>query len=309
MRVILVDAMHLMYRCAYAYADLKTTDGLRSGIVHGFLTNIIMLAENYKDSALVFCWDHGDSWRKLKAPNVYKSNRGHWDVRSVVLTDVDVLQNHFLAHIGYKQISYPSIEGDDCISLLVNQFSFPHPFNTIEILIYSGDRDFNQLVNDRVKIIRNSKEGMVMVDEATVHTEYGIRPCDWVKMRALCGDSSDGLPGVKGVGEKTAVALLSMGVDPSVSPKPTLKDHRLSPRLIEDWHKVRLNYRLSMLPKESSEIDVTSSDQQSLSALVNKIVRDPRRKRTNNIDALRAKMIEYELAYVYSRRHLFFSFL
>src|SRR3970282_1392957 len=133
-KVILIDSMHLGSSCYCAYKNLMTEEGEPSGVIHGFLSNILSLTRKFEHCSMVFCWDQGDSWRKKLFPTVYKVNRGTWDNKDIVLNQLSTVKRDFLDVMGFKSVQVESVEADDCISLVTSGLLD----KGAEVLIYSG---------------------------------------------------------------------------------------------------------------------------------------------------------------------------
>lgn len=219
-RLMLLDTASLYFRAFYGLPDsLKSPDGTPVNAVRGLLDMIARLVTDYEPTHLVACWD--DDWRPAWRVDLIPSYKEHRMTRAVK-DGVDVEEvpeglvaqipriREILAAFGITVIGVPEHEADDVIGSLAAQSDTP-------VDVVTGDRDLFQLVDDGsdVRVIYTAR-GMsrleVLTDE-TVVGKYKVLPSQYADFAALRGDSSDGLPGVAGVGDKTAASLLQEFVD------------------------------------------------------------------------------------------------
>lgn len=214
---MLVDAASLIYRAFFSSPPTVTApDGMKVNAAHGFLGMIARLVADHNPQWLACA--HDDEWRpdwRVELIESYKAHRVSagggegealfpgWDE-----TDLDPqvrLIYWLLGLCGVAVISAPGYEAEDVIGALV-------PRAPGKVAIVSGDRDLFQLVADpKVKVLypKRGVTEMVFVDEAEIEKRFGIPGRAYGDFALLRGDPSDGLPGVRGVGEKTAAALIS----------------------------------------------------------------------------------------------------
>jgi 5'-3' exonuclease len=212
---------------------VTTPDGRPINAVRGFLDMTARLLTTHRPDRLVACWD--DDWRpafRVEALPSYKAHRLAPDGSEEIVPDelspqVPVLVD-VLAAAGIARVGAPGYEADDVIGTLATRA--PEPVDVV-----TGDRDLFQLVDDarRVRVLYTARgiADIEVVDEAAVTAKYGIPGRAYADFAVLRGDPSDGLPGVAGVGAKTAAALISAfgdlagiraAVARTVVPKPPL---------------------------------------------------------------------------------------
>lgn len=218
--LLLLDAASLYYRAFYGVPDRRRDPAdPPTNAVRGLLDMIATLATQHAPTGLVACWD--DDWRpafRVQAIPEYKAARtrilpdGTTSEDSPAELDVQVpVIRDALAAIGIARIGAPGYEADDVIGTLAHRWA-TGPDNPVHVV--TGDRDLFQLVDDAAGIdvlytARTGVRGATLVDEAYLANEYGVRGGPgYADFATLRGDPSDGLPGVKGIGEKTARALL-----------------------------------------------------------------------------------------------------
>jgi len=212
---MLVDSASMYYRAFYGVPDsVQAPDGTPVNAVRGFLDMLSRLVTLYRPTQLVACWD--DDWRpafRVELLPTYKAHRlepGSDPAASVEETpdllapQVPIIVD-LLAALGIARVGSPGFEADDVIGTLATSAG-------CAVDVVSGDRDLIQLVDD-VKPVRVLYTGrgiakLEEMDEAYVEAKYGIPGRAYADFAALRGDPSDGLPGVPGVGEKTASGLI-----------------------------------------------------------------------------------------------------
>ena len=201
----LIDGNSVAYRAFYALPpDLATKSGQVTNAVFGFTRMLIRLLKDYHPDGIAVAWDVSRQTFRTESYPEYKSQRERApdEFRSQLPLMDEVLQT---LHI--TQLRQEGYEADDLIATLTN--------NAVsagwEVLIVTGDRDAFQLVAGPVKVVytRRGISDIVLADEGYVEEKYGIRPDQYVEYAALRGDTSDNLPGVPGVGEKTASRLIA----------------------------------------------------------------------------------------------------
>jgi 5'-3' exonuclease len=230
----------MYYRAFFAVPESITApDGTPSGAVRGFLDMAATLLTSYPATDVVFAWDDDwrPAWRVALIPS-YKAHRvdegsvageGAEEVPDTLAPQIDAI-GEILDAVGVARIGHIGHEADDILGSLVAQRGGP-------ARVVTGDRDLFQLVDDRhdiavVSITKGVKNLELVTDEYLV-TRYGVTGAQYADFAALRGDPSDGLPGVKGVGEKTAAALiadfgsltgvLDAAADPSSALKPAVR--------------------------------------------------------------------------------------
>jgi 5'-3' exonuclease len=230
---MLLDAASLYFRAFYGVPTTVTSpDGRPVNAVRGFLDMTARLVTTHGPDRLVACWD--DDWRpafRVEALPSYKAHRvapeGGEEVPAELGPQVPILVE-VLAAAGLDRIGAPGYEADDVIGTLATRARGP-------VDVVTGDRDLFQLVDDsrgvRVLYTARGIGDIESVDEAAVAAKYGIPGRAYADFAVLRGDPSDGLPGVSGVGAKTAAALINefgdlagirAAVARTVVPKPPL---------------------------------------------------------------------------------------
>jgi 5'-3' exonuclease len=214
-RLMLLDTASLYFRAFYGVPDsIKRPDGTPVNAVRGLLDIIARLVTDYEPTHLVACWD--DDWRPQWRVDLIPSYKAH-RVAEVVPGGPDVevtpdpleaqipMIRGILAALDVTVIGAPNHEADDVIGSLAAQASVP-------VDVVTGDRDLFQLVDDAsgVRVIYTARgmSKLEVLTDVTVVGRYGVLPAQYADFAVLRGDASDGLPGVAGIGEKTAASLL-----------------------------------------------------------------------------------------------------
>lgn len=217
---MLLDTASLYFRAFYGVPDSITrADGTPVNAVRGLLDMIARLVADFEPTRLIACWD--DDWRPAWRVELIPSYKAHRVERAVAggpdveetppgLVAQIPLITEVLALLGIAVIGAPGHEADDVIGSLATGADAP-------VDIVTGDRDLFQLVSDAsgVRVIYTARgmSRLELVTDAVVFGKYGVLPEQYADFAALRGDASDGLPGVAGVGEKTAAGLLTSFAD------------------------------------------------------------------------------------------------
>lgn len=204
---MVIDGHSLAFRAFYALpADsFQTRTGQHTNAIHGFISMLINLLSNEKPDALAIAFDISRfSFRTEEYPE-YKGTRA--ETPPEFKGQVPLLQEALHA-MGIRTIEKENYEADDILATLATQGSAAG----YRVLVVSGDRDTIQLVDDNVTLLYPSKQGvseLTRYDAEKVFERYGIRPEQYPEIAALVGETSDNLPGVPRVGEKTAVKWIN----------------------------------------------------------------------------------------------------
>nr|WP_233149698.1 5'-3' exonuclease [Kineosporia sp. A_224] len=216
--LMLVDSASLYFRAFFGVPDsMKAPDGTPVNAVRGFLDMVSTLVTQRRPDRLVACWD--DDWRpafRVEAIPSYKAHRVANPAKNIeetppgLLPQVPVIVD-VLAAFGIPRIGGAGLEADDVIGTLATRAA---DAGTGPVEVVTGDRDLFQLVDDarevRVLYVGRGVRNLEVVDEKWLGAKYGVSGGDgYADLAVLRGDPSDGLPGVAGVGEKTAAAMLA----------------------------------------------------------------------------------------------------
>lgn len=215
-RLLLLDTAGVYFRAFYGVPDtVRAPDGTLVNAVRGTLDAVARLVTEFAPTRVVACWD--DDWRPQWRVDLIPSYKTH-RVAEVVEAgpDVEVVPDPLTAQVplvaealdllGIPIVGAAEHEADDVIGTLASTADCP-------VDVVTGDRDLFQLVDDArgVRVIYTGRgmANLEVLDAAAVVTKYGIAPAQYADFATMRGDASDGLPGVAGVGEKTAAGLLA----------------------------------------------------------------------------------------------------
>lgn len=275
-QVILVDCMNLVYRSHFAHQFL-TSRGRPTGVIYGFLNNILKVARHYPQTPMIFCWDcKGPTWRHAVAPGVYKANRSKRDPKMKGILDTQRRQlKELLKQMGFRQIQAEMLEADDIIASLALAFDTK---GYDRVFIYSGDHDFYQCISRKVGVIQGKAGVLKQVTEEDAYQETGILPEEYALLKSIAGDSSDNMKPVPGIAEKKALLLLEAGADPRFEDfKRHDKAVRLKIKILEEhWKAVHECYRVCKLPATAF---MPKQCAENLAGIVDRATRFPNRKR------------------------------
>lgn len=198
-KLYLIDVSSMFFRAYYAIRPLTSPKGVPVNAIYGFLAMIIKLMKQEKPEYMVFCYDRKEPSFRHDLYHDYKANRSE-------MPEDLALQMPYLKSIGgllgIPCLEVPTFEADDLIGTLTHL----GVRKKMEVYIVSGDKDFGQLIQPGVFLYDTMKG--IKYDVAGVKEKWGVNPDKFIDYLALVGDSSDNIPGVKGIGPKGAVKLL-----------------------------------------------------------------------------------------------------
>ena len=201
--LFLVDGNSLAYRAFFALPDsMATSDGRPTNAIFGLASMLVKLITDYEPRQVVVAWDAGMSGRE----EVYPEYKAHRPPKPDLLRDQWPHLLELVDAFGYANVSVDGYEADDVIATLATEAAG----RGIETIVVTGDRDAFQLVGEHVRVMATAK-GITetrLYDEEGVLERYGVRPDQVTDLIGLKGDSSDNIPGVPGIGDKTAATLL-----------------------------------------------------------------------------------------------------
>ena len=204
-KIVLIDGHSILNRAFYGVPDLTNSEGLHTNAIYGFLNIMFKILEEEKPDYLTVAFDvHAPTFRHEMYPE-YKGTRKPMleELRQQVPVMKEVLRA-----MGVKIMEQAGLEADDILGTLSKRCEK----QGMNVSIISGDRDLLQLATEKVKIrIPKTKQGKTEVEDyyaADVKARYEVTPKEFIDLKALMGDSSDNIPGVPSVGEKTATKII-----------------------------------------------------------------------------------------------------
>ncbi len=259
---LLVDGFNIAYRCFFAVPELTRADGFPTNAVHGWVKSLWRLEDQEKPAAILVFFDLGGAQDRLALHPEYKAQRE-------AMPDTLVKQLPFIKAVtramGLVGVEKAGVESDD---LLASQ-AMHLAAQGNEVVIVSSDKDFAQIVGERIGLLlpppsANPKLGWRRLDAQGVEEKFGVPPARIADYLALVGDASDNIPGIEGVGPKTAVKWLGEfgGVEGVIAHAGELKPERfresvvaLSDLLRRNLKLTTLNLGLPTLPAEKAPAD------------------------------------------------------
>lgn len=203
-KLLIVDGSSIFFRAFYAMPTMMTKEGIHTNAIYGFLTMLARVRQDIAPSHVAICFDHRGKTFRHDSYEDYKGTRkpmpSEFEQQWPVLREI-------LDAMGITTFSMPSFEADDLAGSLGAFFQGPES----EVCYVTGDRDYLQLVGPHA-VVYLTKKGVTQLeryDEARIKEEYGLTPKGLIDLKGLMGDSSDNIPGVPKVGEKTGLKLLA----------------------------------------------------------------------------------------------------
>jgi DNA polymerase-1 len=253
--LMLIDGNSLAYRAFFALpTDLATASGQVTNAVFGFTSMLVNLVRDHAPDHLAVAFDRPEPTFRHEAVDTYKANR---TAAPDILRQQLGLVRQVVEVLHIPIVELPGYEADDLIATLATQARDRGD----DVLVVTGDRDSYQLVEDpHVKVLYNRRgvSDYALYDEAGILERTGVRPVDYVQYAALRGDPSDNLPGVPGVGEKTAAKLITTygGLD-GIFDHLDAQTPKLRQNLGEHEQQVRVNATIMQLLRDVPiDIDV-----------------------------------------------------
>ncbi len=204
-KIVLIDGNNFMFRSYYATAYtgniMKNSKGFPTNALYGFVSMINKIIEEEKPTYIAVAFDIGKNFRKEEFA-FYKEGRE--ETPSDLKKQMPIARE-ILDAMGIKYLEQEPYEADDIIGTLVKMCQEDKDFDAT---IISSDKDLLQLINFETDVKLLKQTGYIRYDEKTFFDDYGIKPINVIDLKSLMGDSSDNIPGVKGIGEKTALKLL-----------------------------------------------------------------------------------------------------
>ncbi len=281
--ILLLDGHSLAYRAFYALPDtLRTQNGVLTNAVYGFTSMLIKLLADRRPDAIAVAFDKGRDVARTEAYPEYKANRAA--PPDEFRPQIDMIKQ-VLAALDVPVLEVPGVEADDVLATLATR-AVDEGFHAY---VVTGDRDAMQLVDEHLTVLYTLR-GISEVAEMTpaaVEDRYGVPPASYVELAALRGDNSDNLPGVPGVGDKTAAKLITRfgDIDGIYEHLDEVPGAKVPAMLAEHRVQVEANRRIMRLRRD---VDVPP---------------DPRELRRGEVDAAEVRELfgTFEFRALYDR--------
>jgi len=256
-KVVLVDGNNLLFRSYYATAYsgilMKNSKGFPTNALYGFTSMINKIIEEESPEFMVVAFDIGKNFRKEKY-DFYKE--GRQDTPDELRMQMPLARNLLNAMgIAYRELA--PYEADDIIGTIAHHAELNEDYYS---LIVSSDKDLLQLISFETEVKLLKQTGFIRFNEKTFKEEYGIEPIRIIDLKALMGDASDNIPGVKGIGEKTALKLLQeFGSLKGIYENIDNIKGKTQEKLLNDKDNAFMSYEIATIYKEVP-IDVNFDD-------------------------------------------------
>ena len=244
---LLVDGYNMAFRAFYGMPELTRADGFPTGALHGWVKTMWKLQDQEKPDGMVVFFDLGGSQDRLALHPEYKAQRK--ETPEPLEKQIPVIKELTRA-MGLVGVELDGVESDDLLAAQARlRAAEGH-----DVLIVSADKDFAQCVDDRIRILlppptANPKLGWRTLDAAGVREKFGVPPAQIAEYLALIGDTSDNIPGIAGVGPKTAAKWFEefKTLEGIIAAAGGLKPDRFREAVARDADRLRMNLRLTTL--------------------------------------------------------------
>ncbi|PEJ57853.1 MULTISPECIES: DNA polymerase I [unclassified Bacillus (in: firmicutes)] len=266
-KLVLIDGNSIAYRAFFALPLLSNDKGVHTNAIYGFTMMLLKILEDEKPSHMLVAFDAGKTTFRHSTFKEYKGGRQKTPPE---LSEQFPLVRQLLDTYGIARYELDNYEADDIIGTLAGQASK----DEYEVKVISGDRDLLQLVDDRITVSM-TKKGITEVEEynpAAILEKYEISPEQIIDMKGLMGDKSDNIPGVPGIGEKTAIKLLKQfqTVEGLYDHLDEVSGAKLLQNLSENKEQALMSKQLATIDT-NSPIELTVNDTMLPEADVNKV--------------------------------------
>ena len=256
-KIALLDGYSLMYRAYHALQTPMTApDGTPTNAVHGFLMMLLKVVEDEEPDMLAVAFDMHAKLRRKERYEPYKANRAPMpdDLRAQ-----DGVIRELIGHMGIPILQLEGYEADDVIGTVTRRCEE----QGIDAVVVTGDRDSFQLAGARTTILY-TKKGISETERVTpawVEEKYGVTPPQMIDVKGLMGDASDNIPGVPGVGEKTALKLIGQygSLESVLDTADTEQKGKLRERLLEHRDLAELSKELATIDR-AVPLDIDFAD-------------------------------------------------
>ncbi|MEE1278607.1 MAG: 5'-3' exonuclease H3TH domain-containing protein, partial [Acutalibacteraceae bacterium] len=206
MKILAIDGNSIINRAFYGIKLLSTKDGRYTNAVYGFINILLHLIEEHSPDGVAVAWD-------LKKPTfrheMYKEYKAGRHAMPDELREQIPVMKEIITLMGFASIECEGYEADDILGTLAGEADK----NGDTCIIATGDRDSLQLISDQTRVVLSAtkagKPESIVYDKAALFSKYSMTPEGMIELKSLMGDSSDNIPGVAGIGEKTATALIT----------------------------------------------------------------------------------------------------
>ncbi|MCX7944015.1 MAG: DNA polymerase I [Deltaproteobacteria bacterium] len=251
-RLIIIDGQSYIYRAFFAIRRLSNSKGMPTNAIYGFVQMLNKVIKDLNPKYLCIVFDSKEKTFRHDIFTEYKANRPPMpDDLSIQIPHIHKVVDAY----KIRKIVVPGVEADDVIATLVKEGKR----TSKEVIIITGDKDLMQLVDEEVKIFDTMKDKLYLPTD--VEEKYGVRPEYIIDLLALSGDSSDNIPGARGVGEKTAQSLVRQfgHITDILKKVDEIEPKSLREKIQKSESDILLSYRLLTL-KDDVVLGITMED-------------------------------------------------
>ncbi len=245
-KIVLIDGHSILNRAFFGVPDLSNSEGLHTNAIFGFLNIMFKVLEEERPEYLTVAFDtHAPTFRH----EMYGAYKGTRKPMAEELRQQVPVMKEVLNAMGIKTIEKEGLEADDIIGTISKRCERAG----MEVAIISGDRDLLQLATRQVKIrIPRTKQGRTEVEDYyadDIQKRYQVTPKEFIDVKALMGDSSDNIPGVPSIGEKTATKIIAQyhSIEKAYEHADEIKPPRAAKALKEHWEQAQMSKKLATI--------------------------------------------------------------
>lgn len=249
-KILLIDGHSILNRAFYGLPDLTNSEGRHTGAVYGFLNILFRVLEEEKPDYLTVAFDlHAPTFRH----KMYEAYKGTRKGMPEELREQVPLMQEMLSAMGVKIVTMEGYEADDILGTIAKRSEK----NGMDVTVLSGDRDLLQLATDKIliRLPKTSKGKTVVEDYHTqeVIEKYQVTPLQIIELKALMGDTSDNIPGIPGVGEKTATKMIVEfgSIENAYAHLEEIKPNKAKESLRDNYDKAQLSKTLATINIDS----------------------------------------------------------
>jgi DNA polymerase-1 len=248
----LIDGNSYIYRAFYAIKRLSTSDGFPTNAIYGFTNMILKILRERSPEYFAIVFDSPEPTERHKIYEDYKAQRP--PVPEDLRPQIPVIKE-LIEAFNIKTVEVPGYEADDLLGTIAKKAEE----EGVDVFIVSGDKDLCQILTPHIRLYDTMKDRIT--DEKAVIERYGIRPERFPEVMALMGDPIDNIPGVPGIGEKTAVRLIKEfgSLDNLLRNYSRIKSPKLRRAISENLENIRLSLRLATI-KTDIPFDISMDD-------------------------------------------------
>jgi 5'-3' exonuclease len=247
MRLLLIDGHYYVYRSFFAIPNLSNSRGEPTNAIFGFTKTLRLMLKHLQPELGAVLWDEGVPQRRVRLQPAYKETRKEMPIP--MIPQLDFIQK-LTPLLGFRNISMPDTEADDlmgCYAIAACKRS------GMDVVLATNDKDLYQLVGSCVKVyttakadLASPKDAFALLGEEQVTAKWEVPPKLIGDVLALTGDSVDNIPGVPGLGRKTAAALIQEfgGLEPLLAKVDKVKNARTREKLINARQQILQNRKM-----------------------------------------------------------------